>query len=85
MKADKLKCKFLPTHSILKCSPISKTGEHWYLPEWLEELNELNEVHRAVGNHEILKALEAAFTSTVPWPAAPCPTTNKEKMNKNLS
>lgn len=50
-----------------------------YLPEWLEELHKLNEAHCAVRNHEILEAFETAFASTVPRPAAPCPTTNKER------
>lgn len=49
------------------------------LPERLEELNKLNEAHRAVWNHQILEAFETAFTSSVPRPAAPCPATHREK------
>lgn len=50
-----------------------------YLPERLEELHKFNEAHCAVRYHEVLEAFETAFTSTVPWPAAPCPTAHKEK------
>lgn len=50
-----------------------------HIPEWLEELNKLNETHCAVRNHEVLEAFETAFTSTVPRPAAPCPRNNKER------
>lgn len=55
-----------------------------YLPERLEELNEFNEAHCAVRYHEVLEAFETAFTSTVPWPAAPCATAHREK-SKYLS
>lgn len=46
------------------------------LPEWLEEFHKLNKAHRAIRDHEVLETSETAFTSTVPWPAAPCPETH---------
>lgn len=55
------------------------------LPEWFEKLDKFNEAHCAVGNHEILKAFETAFTPTVPRSAAPCPATHREKGKNCIS
>lgn len=56
----------------------------FYLPEWLEKLHKLNKAHRAVRDHEVLEASEAAFTTTMPWPAAPRPEGQNENVKMSI-